>query len=488
MTSARAIGASPGGGARLSHAGMLMLLTVLMMLLFLTASIINEADSGCFSAGVLLSFLLNGCIGVTFLAKSIVDSPFSLVQMHWLFYVSMFVVAPLSQYLCNYSVWGYGLSSEAYLCTNVLLAAWGALFALASLWRASDDRVSPGARGFFDTLPGVGRRASAVAFAVALASTVVVVSLVGVEGLFTRDAFDLGLDKTASLLVDKAVRPLPVFALALMIVRSWQERRVPPLLVMTLCLALVADFPAAMARYNMACLYGGLVLLAIGPLFERRGLFPVFFLVAFLVVFPAANAYRWEDFGVAMFAEAMGEAVANLPRGFCAVDYDAYSMVARTLEYVASYGIEWGYQLLGALLFFVPRSLWPAKPEGSGNLVCAAQGQVQLNISSPLPAEGLLNFGIAGLLAFALFAGLLCAGGGSWFSRSRSVLRVFYPFACFLLFFVMRGDLLSSLAFTVGYAASFFMLCLACFGPGVVFSRRCGISASTAVLRRRGRA
>lgn len=231
-----------------------------------------------------------------------------------------------------------------------------------------------------------------------------------------------------------------------------------------------------MARYNMACIYGAVLILICPTLFDKRGVFPVLFFLAFLVVFPAANAYRSETFALSMFGEAVAGALRNLPHGFCAVDYDAYSMVARTLSYVGDVGTTDGYQLLGALLFFVPRSVWPSKPEGSGNLVCVAQGQAQLNISSPLPAEGLVNFGIVGLIAFAILAALICRELDSWFAESSSSLRLFYPFACMLLFFMMRGDLLSSFAFSVGYAVSFGLLMIICLGPRACFAfeKTCG--------------
>ena len=296
-----------------------------------------------------------------------------------------------------------------------------------------------------------------------------VIALVGTGNLFTRDAFSTDLDKTMGLLFDKALRPLPVFAFVLIFARAKQCGKSGPALLASLALMLVSCFPAAMARYNMACIYGALLLLVCAPLFEKKGLFPVLFLIAFLVIFPAANSYRWEDFTFSMFGEAIVDAIGNLPRGFCAVDYDAYSMVARTLQYVGSVGATGGYQLLGSLLFFVPRALWPTKPEGSGNLVCAAQGQTQLNISSPLPAEGIVNFGIAGLLIFAVVAALVCRRLDRWFVESESPLRLFYPFACLLLFFMMRGDLLSSFAFTVGYLVSFCALCAVCIGPSAIF-------------------
>ena len=457
------------GAARFSHATILLVLAALAILLALLESIVSGANAGDGgSVAVTVTFALNGALGIVFLCKSIASRPFSLVQMHWVFYVTMFVIAPYSQYLYGYSVWGYSLSPDDYLVTNIALMAWGGVFACFTGWNGSFASYSQ--KTFFSSLPKVSDRAAAMALVCAAVATVLVVAFVGFANLFSRGTFSTGLDKTAGLLFDKALRPMPVFAFVLLLVRSKQCGKVDSALPIALVLMLISCFPTGMSRYNMACIYGAVLLLSCAPLFEKKGLFPVLFLLAFLVVFPAGNAYRVETFTLAMFGEALLDAIGNLPRGFCAVDYDAYSMVARSLQYVGSFGATNGHQLLGALLFFVPRAFWPSKPEGSGNLVCSAQGQTTLNISAPLPAEGIVNFGVVGLLVFAVMAALVCRRLDRWFVESKTPLRLFYPFACMLLFFVMRGDLLSSLAYTVGYAASFFALCLVCLGPRAVFT------------------
>lgn len=455
---------------RVPHWSVLLLLATVAALVFLTASIAAEPGrSGAMSPAIATTFALNGAVGIVFLCKSISERPFSMSQMHWMFYVTMFVVAPFSQCWFGYSPWGYALSQNDYLVTNAALALWAALFAFFSAGGRSRHGASA-QREFYASMPAVSEQAAMRAVIVAAVATVTVVLLVGTANLFSRGDFSTGLDKTASLLFDKAVRPLPVFAFVLVLARAKQQGKPTPLLLAAAVLMLVACFPAAMARYNMACIYGAVLLLACAPLFEKKGLFLLLFLLVFLVVFPAANAYRVESFTFSMFGEALLDALSNLPHGFCAVDYDAYSMVARTLRYTGDAGATNGYQLLGALLFFVPRSIWPSKPEGSGNLVCAAQGQTTLNISSPFPAEGIANFGIIGLIAFAVVAALVCRELDRWSAESSTPLKLFYPFACMLLFFVMRGDLLSSIAYSVGYVASFSLLMVVCLGPKVCFA------------------
>ena len=456
---------------RISHMSMVLIIAVLMVLLCLIASIIES--TGSFERNsffVIGTFAINGFIGIVFLCRSIVARSFSLVQMHWVFFITMFVIAPCSQFLNGYSVWGYPLTISDYLVTNVALMVWGMLFAIFSIDRSGNAAYRQ--KVFFSSLVKIDARTEMIAVIVSVIATAVVIAFVGFENLFSRDTFSTELDKTMGLLFDKAVRPLPVFAFVLVLVRCKQRGRFSPILLASFALMLVACFPTGMARYNMACIYGGVLLLIIGSLFEKKGLFALLFLLAFLIVFPASNSYRLQTFTLSMFGDALLEAAGNLSRGFCAVDYDAYSMLARTIKYVDSYGATNGYQLLGVLFFFVPRTLWPAKPGGSGNLVCMAQGQTQLNISSPLPAEGLLNFGILGFILFAVVAALVCRGLDRWFVKSTSPLRLFYPFVCLLMFFIMRGDLLSSFAFTVGYFVSFSTLCIACLGFRALWGSR----------------
>ena len=463
--------------SRLSHGSILaalLFLAIVAALLFSFFDGNTNLDSA--AAAVLFSFLLNGLISLICLIKSIANSPFSLVQIHWLFYLTMFVLAPLSQYLYGYSAWGYSLSADNYLYTNILLLAWALIFATVCSVRlgerensSSSSRTAPqNGRDFFSSLPGVTHASSSIALFLAICATLAVVMLVGVDNLFSRSDFSTGLDKATGLLFDKVVRPIPVYAFALILVRCKQQKKLTIPLIASFFLMLISNFPTAMARYTMACMYGGIALLAFDRAFAKKGVFAILFLLAFLIVLPAGNVYRYDSIGVEEFIQAISDAACNLPKGFCAVDYDAYSMIARTFDYVAAYGTESGYQFLGALLFFVPRALWISKPDGSGNLICAAQGQQQLNISCPLPAEGLLNFGVLGALVFAAAAAYLCKKGDRWFCLSSSFFRVFYPFIIFLLFFLMRGDLLSSFAYFVGYSISFVVFSITCIGPSRV--------------------
>lgn len=439
-----------------SHAAILLMMATLFVVLLLTFSFF--ADSGMVnnSQAVLLTFCLNGVLAAVMLVVEIARRPFSLAQIHWIFYLCFFVLAPLSQYMYGYWCWDFILSDETLLTVNVLLTIWGGAFVFATLVGRGGRREKLSV--LLDGVPTVTPSAAILVTTLAVVATLLLVNLVGFGNLFARSTYSLGLDKTMTLLVDKTLRAIPVFAFVFVWVRRQQSGGGGVLLCICATCLLVADFPAGMPRYNAAAIYGGLALLICPPLRKKKGLFPLLFLLLFFVVFPASNVFRGNAFSLALLIETTANVVNNLPRGFCTGDYDAYSLFARTLLYVRDVGYSMGFQLVTALLFFVPRAWWAGKGLGSGATVAIAQSQSFTNLSCPLPGEGLINFGLVGILLFAALFGTGCVRCDRWFHEGAGGGRLFYPFLCMLWFFMLRGDLLSSTAYLVGYATVFALM------------------------------
>lgn len=459
--SGTAIGESvlPAGGRRISHAVLLALLTLALLIVLLTV-VVTGGGTGGYDLAVLLGFGLNGLVAGVFLAAEVARRPFSLAQIHWIFYLSFLVIAPLSQYVHGSSLWGYRISVASYAMANALLFLWAISFGMFSGKRARDEGGGDFRgfhRRFFHGLPVVPRRGVVVAVALSAAATAAIVYMVGFENLFARSTFSFEAESTMeALLKDKILRGLPVMCFIVVLVRYKQRRDCAWLLVAAGALLLLADFPFGMPRYNAAMIYGGLLLLAVPAFMERRGLFPLLLLLLLVVFFPATNAFRRDEFDALVLLESLSEAVANIPEGFLNADFDAYSMLVRGVDYVESVGPTLGYQLLSALLFFVPRAIWPGKPVGSGQTVAEYQGQAYTNLSFPLPAEGYINFGIIGLVAMAVIFALVCRRcDRAFWEGAHQRWMPFYPVACFLFFFMLRGDLMSSTAYFVGFAAVF---------------------------------
>ena len=111
--------------------------------------------------------------------------------------------------------------------------------------------------------------------------------------------------------------------------------------------------------------------------------------------------------------------------------------------------VQYGRQLLGVVLFFVPREIWPNKPVGSGAFMADHLNMNFTNLSANYFAEGYINFGGAGIVLFLIILVWSCAyldRIGVRVQRQNPPLFVLYLQVIFVLFYLLRGDLMSSFA------------------------------------------
>lgn len=434
--------------------GLLFALLLLVAVQLSSATNIGEA-----SPGILITFLINGILGASMIVRETLRASVSLKQIHWIFFTSFFVIAPLNQYVFGYMPWGFDMPKQLFLTTNFILLLWGVLFCFFTdtrLSTKSERPVGSGYRQFFKGLPNISRAAVCVCLVLSFISLTYFIVFIGLENALARSTAIFEAEtQSGSLLINIFVRATPVFSFVFIFVRYRQKGDMKFALLAAFIFLLVVDFPTAMPRYNAAAIYGGLIILIVPALLNHRGLFPLMFFLALVFIFPAINIFRLNEFSLEALFLGISNVLAKLPEGFLTGDYDAYSMVARALYFVEQNGFSWGYQLLGAMLFFVPRSVWTTKPYGSGSLIASSAGQDFTNLSCPLPAEGLINFGFVGLIAFAVVVALFCRRVDSRPRTANKGWLLFWPFLCFFFFFLLRGDLMSGLAYTLGYFAVF---------------------------------
>lgn len=132
-------------------------------------------------------------------------------------------------------------------------------------------------------------------------------------------------------------------------------------------------------------------------------------------------------------------------------DYDAFSMIMIIRRYVLDNGATLGRQLLGVLLFFVPRKIWPTKPIGTGATVIGpVMSQSFANVSAPLIGEAYVNGGMLGTIVMGFIVGIMTGSADNKYWKTKDEfarVRMIYPFNLLQFFFMMRGDLLSSWAY-----------------------------------------
>jgi hypothetical protein len=170
-------------------------------------------------------------------------------------------------------------------------------------------------------------------------------------------------------------------------------------------------------------------------------------IVAAVVVFPYSDYFRVQA------ASRGGLTFAPIGETLATKDYDQLTMSANGLWWVANTGYKLGYQLLGDLLFWVPRSIWPDKPLDTGVAIARAFNASNANLSSPLPLEVWVDFGWVGAIVALALLGHASARWDRTFDIRRSRSRhevlaseLLIPVLAGYTFIVMRGPLLQSMS------------------------------------------
>lgn len=263
---------------------------------------------------------------------------------------------------------------------------------------------------------------------------------------------DVVLDsKTVGLLVNNFLRPFVfnVLILCLFISKQYASSNYRWCLVFA-PIALLIDFPTGLPRFAVAALYIPLLLVLFPSIFKTLFLASNALVVSFVTVFPLLSSFRTINQG--FDAKNIGFDFNY----FTAGHFDAYQNFVRTVSLNI---ITDGHQLLGAILFFIPRSIWHDKPPGSGELLATKANLVLNNISQTLPAEGYINFGILGIFVFIGLAAYFSAILDCRFWRSKmpllhSIFFLYYIQILGLTIFILRGDLLNAIAYTFGFLIS----------------------------------
>lgn len=128
-------------------------------------------------------------------------------------------------------------------------------------------------------------------------------------------------------------------------------------------------------------------------------------------------------------------------------DYDSFAQINNAVNYVSVEGILWGKQLLGPLVFWVPRSIWPDKPIDTGVFIAQFRGYRFENLSAPFWAEAYLSGGWAGLVILFVLLGFILkkADRTTQFDLATSgVSGVAVAILSFYLLILLRGSLLQA--------------------------------------------
>lgn len=215
--------------------------------------------------------------------------------------------------------------------------------------------------------------------------------------------------------------------------------------------------PLSVPRFLSFCLFVPFIYLYFN--FRRNNSYLFINIVFFglIFIFPILDIFRW------FTLENKLDLAQNFNiEYFFAGHFDAFQNFARVIEFDFH---TYGYQMLGALFFFIPRSIWVTKPVGSGFLLAEEAGLHFNNISVPFVAELYLDYSYFGIIIGIFLLGLIYRKIDDVFNIIINInsfttilkLIAFSEFCC-LQFYLLRGNLLGAFAFSSSIILTVFVI------------------------------
>jgi len=428
---------------------------------------------------IVATYLLIGFISIINLLQELEWRPFSLNAIFWLFNLTFFFLSPLTSYLTNTYPLTKGTFSNLtaphlLLLTNILILLWSFIFMIVyhtfdgkkSLFHKSIKRLS---------LKKINERNIKTAIIISIAVSIILVVWMGIRAFLTRGLFgEIAQQKIQSkpllLMSRQFIRSFPAItigALLLFPIKKKLNKKIIwyPLIAILIILTIIVTNPLGAARNWVAAIYLGYFCLIILRKCKNGAVFLLLMLIGLLFVFPALDVGRRLFISKSWGYQTLELKTITPKDLLTSGTFDAYENTCHTIELSKIDGITYGRQLIGSLLFFIPRQIWQNKPKGSGFVIGKYlqnnYGLTYANISNPLLSEGYINFGIFGILVFAFIFGKIIAALDCLYyvsvkdSTRLTIYKVLYPFLLGFFFFMLRGDLMSSLAYTVAFVLSF---------------------------------
>jgi hypothetical protein len=258
---------------------------------------------------------------------------------------------------------------------------------------------------------------------------------------------------------------LSIAALVVWIARHKRGQRVSwvwkAMTIIILATTLILNNPISTARFKV-----GTILLSILFVLPWRrwsaGVAISGTVFGLLLVFPFADLFRSTLDTNLSSRLSQTSAISELTENG---DYDAFQMITNAVMVFEQSGTDFqlGSQISGALLFWVPRSIWQNKPIATGEWLAEQQGYGYTNLSAPLWAEFFIDGGWFLLMVGFVVYGYFVRVVDRWHAVSHNsgqarVVSILVPIYAGYQFFLLRGALMPALA----YLAPIVLVALVC--------------------------
>jgi hypothetical protein len=379
--------------------------------------------------------------------------PFSMRRVFYLFNLFFFGLVPNIDQLTGKIYWGGGnIGWVAFLYTNLLIIS--SIIVFESGYRL---KIWTQLRNEKKKTP-IKTESPIALVVLSIAASYLFLEIYDFQliHLFFRqveifDESSVEINQTVWLIANNYLRPMPFLILLLLvgdkkINESFLAFKMPIFLIACF-LAFFICFPTGLPRFLTAALYLAL-LLASTKIFYKSNRLVIVILTSLIFVMPLLDMFR------VLKSENIFEyhVLSSISEG----NFDAYQNFSRAVEVGFTFEIK---QIIGSLLFFVPRSVWIDKPIGSGAALAEQASYSWTNISMPLVGEAFVSLNLLGVLIIFYAIGIVARhiDVRFWSRHGNSddqMFRTWYRLSVGLFFFLMRGDLMSSFAYFVGISAA----------------------------------
>lgn len=453
----------------------LVILSALLFLLAIPVSlffvILNTNQVLNNSWLVSITFIPLLIISIFIIVHDISKRPFSLNLMYMLFVFSFLGLAPFIQYITaslpfnNFDL----ITDKDILLVNILIIIW-VIFYFVGYYTKSLHFLRGNLFHKFLNRP-VGYKNLKLAFFISIIALLYLYKL-GTFLKWTRASYEsiiFSYNTSKALIIAIFIRGIPIITLGgylLMLDRIKRKKQIGVLIVIILILLnIFFNNPLAAPRYWTSAISIGFIMILLEKKIKMGAFLTLCIIIGLLILAPLIDIGRYN----LSIIDAVRAVKFTNPTNFLkSANFDAYANIIHTMHYIQENGETWGRQLLGSVFFFIPRTIWSNKPVGSGRIVAKYFNFPNFNVSSPLQAEALINFGVIGLPIFAMIFGRILRNIDDCYKNRMNQLRinpnslafidVIYPFWLGFVFFISRGDLMSSFAYMVGFTLAGFPL------------------------------
>lgn len=376
---------------------------------------------------------------------------FSLYRVSLLFIYVFLILAPAAQIANQYSPWGYSFSIEIQNLSFLVVFIWLVFLIMGKIFFKL-KRVSSSAKSNnYVSSSSFDRYFIPMLFAL---DVLLLGVFAGYQNLFVRDMFSFKTGSMFDIAIDLFLKSLPILLLCIFKQKSGFVKKHNLLFFLLLAYTLLINNPVSNSRFLALSVICGLLFMLIPGLFLSNYI-DLFILVGILIVFPITSQFK-DNSSLTFSAFSIRDV-------FCSVDFDAFCFIENGILYVSRLGILHGKQIVSSIFFFVPRAFIPIKGVNSGELIVKTlyPGNYS-NVSCPFLIEGLLDFGVFGVLLYALLFSYVtnCLDykfKKKLYSGQSDIFFYVYPFLYGYWIYIMRGSLAPTILRLFGFLLPFLL-------------------------------